>query len=138
MRKIKIIQIDGCSGYYYEYDEDVRDAIIRSITDWEEVSDEDYKKLTNPIALKYLKEKNFTMFSCPENQKEIISKTIQDLGTEITKYEKECALREKRYKEQEKQRKELLAKKAEQKKLKAVEKAKKVLEDYEKNKNTKT
>lgn len=129
MRKIKILQIDGYGGYYYEYDEDVRNAIIRSITDWEEVSDEDYKKLTNPIALKYFKEKNFTVLSYPENQKEIISKTIQDVGAEIVKYEKECALREKRYKEQEKKRKELLAQKAEQKRLKAVEKAKKILKD---------
>lgn len=138
MKKIKILQVENDGYYYDEYsNEELRKTIINSITDWEEISDEDYKKLTNAVALRYFQQKGLLVFTYQENQKEIIYRTIQDIGAEINRFEKESALREKQYKEQEKKRKELLAQKAEQKRLKAVEKAKKVLEDYEKNKNTK-
>lgn len=68
MRKIAIIIT---SNVYYDYDDDRK--IVDSITEWEEVSEEDYQ-----LLYKYSYTKGFKILEQPVSQPDFIATTIAE------------------------------------------------------------
>lgn len=117
MFKIKIIQT--LYGQYSDYSD--CEHLVRSITEWEDVSEEDYNYLTSRSGQEYLKSKGLCLLVMPP-QEEIIPKTIREIKKAARKLEQE-------YAEANRKRQEAAEKVAEKKRLKAVEKAKKLLKE---------
>lgn len=122
MKKIKILKLEYLNDRrsYYNYD-DIE--ILRSITDWEDVSDEDFDYLVNTNeGARYLRNNNFVLYLMPENQQKLIEDSVKNIIRDIEQEEKktqECLRKQK----------EAEAKVAEKKRLKAIEKAKKLLKE---------
>jgi len=116
-RKIAIITTrDYTRGYGDDYDD--YGKIIESITDWEEVSDEDFKTLTYASS-----RLGFSLLERPVDTKKFIAKSIADY-TAIAKAEEIRAAEEKKAREeaalQRKFKKELKDKVSKEKMLKKL------------------
>jgi hypothetical protein len=79
--------------FYSGYDNEDYNKIITSITDWEEVSDEDFKALQYASA-----RKGFLILEQPADMKAYIARTIADYKA-IAKVEAEQAEKEKKARE---------------------------------------
>lgn len=121
MKKIKILKIENLNNpRNYDYD-DIE--ILRSITDWEDVSDEDFDYLVNTSeGARYLRKNNLVVYLMPENQSKLIEDSVKNIVLAIE-------LEEKKNQEYIRKQKEVEAKIAEKKRLKAIEKAKKLLKE---------
>ena len=119
MKKIKILKLE----FFGEWcQDDYISEIARSVTEWDDISDEDYNYLMSYDGKKYLKKNSLIVVSMPENQQEIISNTVKGIIDSIEQEEKKMRALQKKQKEAE-------AKIAEKKRLKAIEKAKKLLKE---------
>jgi hypothetical protein len=118
MKKIKILKIEFVRDNNCDY---YGDEVTRSVTNWEDVSDEDYNYLMSYDGEKYLRKNKLIVISMPENQQEVISDTVKGIIRDVE-------LQEKKMQALHKKQKELEAKAAEKKRLKAIEKARKLLE----------
>jgi len=118
MKQIAIIQEhkNNCSAC------DHYGTIAKSITEWTEVSDEDFKLLCNAALRGY---NDFIVICRPDNEKEVILKTVADFIAREAKVQKEIE-KEKRAKEEKKRLKSMA------KTEKDKEKRKQLLEELKK------
>lgn len=92
-RKIAIIKT-RTFNYYSDYDDYSRQMIAESITDWEEVSDEDFNVLLSAAGLY-----NYQVIEQSTDVKNFIGKTIADYKKFVEKENKRIA-EEKRQREE--------------------------------------
>lgn len=109
------IAIITTQDVYYNYGDD-HETLVKSITDWEEVSDEDFRMLQQ-ASYKF----NFFILEQPTDTKAFIAKTISDYK-ELVKQEAAKAAEEKRKREERAQQRKF------QKELKDKESKKALLE----------
>lgn len=92
-RKIAIIKT-RTFDYYSDYDNYSRQVIAESITDWEEVSEEDFSMLVSAAGMH-----NYQVIEQPTDVKDFIGKTIADYKKFVEKENKRIA-EEKRQREE--------------------------------------
>lgn len=109
------IAIITTQDVYYNYGDD-HETLVKSITDWEEVSDEDFRMLQQASY-----KLNFFILEQPTDTKAFIAKTISDYK-ELVKKEAAKAAEEKRKREERAQQRKF------QKELKDKESKKALLE----------
>lgn len=60
-KKVKLIKVMISDSYYDRYDDLISDKFAESITDWDEVSDEDYECLTSWIRKQPVRDCSYTI-----------------------------------------------------------------------------
>ena len=84
MKKIAIIQYN----YQDFYNDDFYSskAVVESITDWTEVTDEEYKILKN--GMRHVNGKYYAVIERPENEPQFVKETVKSYLDKIKKLEK--------------------------------------------------
>lgn len=122
--KVKLIQLHENIEYHYGYNaisfsKEDKVSVIKNITDWEEVSEEDFSRLQDFVA----KKRGYLLLSIPEN-KEIIPLAIKSVL-------EEQKILEEKYQEQERKRRERMTKAQKTKEKNRLEKLRRELADLE-------
>ena len=125
MKKIKILRIYTCNSYdKYDYDNLIEYHELKDASAWEEVTDEEYKILTNPTYLQFNNDGRYIVIE--QQNKESILLKAKEVAAELARKEREY---KKSIADVERKRKELIAKRKADKEAKKLEKARKILAD---------
>lgn len=134
MPKIKVFKITKSSNYYYYecsscyHTDDIRDVLLKEVTDWEEVTDKELKEISASIA-KHRGNDAYVLVQEVKNVKvdeelgtvEEIKKKLQAEEKKLSQQEKRAAERYKKAEEERAAKKEEAKKKRELKKLKELQ-----------------
>ena len=121
MRKVKIVKIEP-KDIYDSYGRELYVLFSEGITDWEEVSDEDYEFLMSQQHRRYIRENSYILVTQVEKA---VPRTITQLKKEIAKQVELEEKRKQKYLEETKKQREKVAAR---KKAKEIAKAKAILE----------
>lgn len=118
MKKAKLIEVTSLSDYYSECNH----TILNGVTDWEDISEDDYKFLSKHLSGRYIEGKQYKLIvqdECP------IQERIVSLRALIDKENKQREAQEKKFAKEQKERKAKAKQKKEEKERKKFEELKK-------------
>lgn len=125
MKKVKILKIHTEYTYgSYDYNETIERHELKDSSGWEEVTDEEYKVLTNPSYLRFNDGNTYIVIE-QQNKEEVLLKA-KEVAAGLLKKEKE---HKQKIANEERKRKLILEKRKADKEAKKLEKARKILAD---------